>query len=55
MGLPETSGSFDNDNLLIRIYDEIITIAQDEKLFTNISKAGSFEELLRALYRRAGE
>ena len=55
MGLPETSESFDNDNLLIRIYDEIITIAQDEKLFTNISKAGSFEELLRALYRRAGE
>ncbi len=55
MGLPENSESEDNDNLLIRIYDEIITIAQDEKLFTKISKADSFEELLRALYRQAGE
>lgn len=53
LGLP-AEGETD-DNLLIRIYDEIITIAQDEILLSNISKAGSFHELLRVLYRQSVE
>ena len=52
MGLPENSEM--DDNLLIRIYDEIITIAQDENLLASIADADSFQELLRVLYRQAG-
>ena len=53
LGLPE-KGDMD-DNLLIRIYDEIITIARDRDLQTKIAQADSFRDLLRVLYRQAGE
>ncbi len=53
MGLPERLSS--DDSLLIRIYDEIIRIAQDAALLDQITQAGCFQALLRALYRQAGE
>ena len=52
LGLPE-NGDMD-DQLLIRIYDEIITIARDGDLQTRIAQADSFRDLLRVLYRQAG-
>lgn len=51
MGLPETIG--EEENLLIRIYDEIISISQDEALLNKIASADSFAALLRVLYRQA--
>ena len=53
LGFPEESGM--DDQLLIRIYDEIITIAQDEALMKKIAKAKTFTDLLRVLYRQPGE
>ena len=53
LGFPEESDM--DDQLLIRIYDEIITIAQDEELKKKISRAESFQELIRVLYRQPGE
>ena len=52
LGLPEQVAS--EDSLLIRVYDEIITVAQDEELLQKIASADNFSELLRALYRRIG-
>lgn len=53
LGLPEQISS--DDSLLIRVYDEIISIAQDSGLLDKITQAGNFQELLRALYRWAGD
>ena len=53
LGFPEETGM--DDQLLIRIYDEIITIAQDEELMKKIAKAKTFTDLLRVLYRQPGE
>lgn len=53
IGLPNQVET--DDNILIRVYDEIITISQDEELLRKICKADSFSTLLRALYRQAGE
>ncbi len=53
LGFPEETGK--NDQLLIRIYDEIITIAQDEDLMKKIAKAKTFNDLLRVLYKQPGE
>lgn len=53
LGLPEQISS--DDSLLIRIYDEIISITQDTGLLNKITQADSFQALLRVLYRRAGE
>lgn len=53
LGLPNQVRS--DDNLLIRVYDEIISITKDEALLDKIASADSFSELLRALYKRAGE
>ncbi|MCD8355840.1 MAG: BglG family transcription antiterminator [Clostridia bacterium] len=44
-----------DDNLLIRVYDEIISITKDEELLNRIASADSFPALLRVLYRHIGE
>ena len=51
LGLPEDAGT--DDTLLIRVYEEIISVAKDSELLDKISKANNFQALLRALYRRA--
>jgi len=51
MGLPEQLT--EDDSLLIRLYDEIISITQDAELLNKIASADSFQALLRALYRQA--
>ncbi len=53
LGLPEQLPL--DDGMLIRVYDEMITIAQDEEMLDKLASATSFSELLRALYRQAGE
>lgn len=53
LGFPEENNL--DDQLIIRIYDEIITIAQDESLRKKIAKAKTFQGLLRVLYRQPGE
>lgn len=50
MGLPEGAG---RDALLVRVYEEIISITRDGALLDDIGKADSFQALLRALYRQA--
>jgi len=51
MGLPEQLT--EDDSLLIRLYDEIISITQDTERLDKIASADSFQALLRALYRQA--
>ena len=51
IGLPEQIS--EDDGLLIRIYDEIISITQDMTLLDRIAKAKCFQELLRVLYRQS--
>ncbi len=51
LALPEQISS--DDSLLIRVYDEIINITQDTVLLDKLSKADSFQALLRVLYRQA--
>lgn len=53
LGLPQQAVG--EDGLLIRVYDEIIRITQDNDLLGRITAADSFPALLRALYRQAGE
>lgn len=53
LGLPERIDM--DEGLLIRIYDEIISISQDAKLLDKIAKADSFHALLKAMYRQAEE
>jgi len=50
LGLPEKNDS--DDALLIRVYEEIISIAQDGEMLEKIGKATNFQALLRALYRQ---
>ena len=49
MGLPENDG----DGLLIRVYEEIISITRDNDLLEKIAATKDFQALLRALYRQA--
>lgn len=49
MGLPEKTSS---DELLVRIYDEILAILNDRELFDRITAADSYPNLLRVLYKR---
>lgn len=49
LGLPQSEEM--DDNLLIRVYDEIITIARDEKMLKKIANVTDFSELLQILYR----
>jgi lichenan operon transcriptional antiterminator len=51
LGLPEKVGV--DDNLLIRIYDEIMSLAQDRDMMDKLSVADSFSALLRVLYRQS--
>ncbi len=53
IGLPSQVEA--DDNLLIRVYDEIISITRDEELLNKIVSANSFSALLRVLYRHIGE
>ncbi|MDO4286440.1 MAG: BglG family transcription antiterminator [Eubacteriales bacterium] len=53
IGLPSQVEA--DDNLLIRVYDEIISITKDEELLHKIASADSFSALLRVLYRHIGE
>lgn len=53
LGIP---GNIDeDDSVLIRVYDEIISIANNGALLENLAGAGSFRELLGAMYRHPGE
>ena len=51
LGLPEQVTS--DDALLIRGYEEIISVTQDGEMLKKIAKADSFQALLGALYRQA--
>lgn len=53
LGLPEKAEA--EGNFLIRVYDEIISIAQDKELLDKVAGAKSLQDLLRVLYRQAGE
>lgn len=50
MGLPQDAAS---DALLVRVYEEIISITRDREMLDKIAAANSFQALLRALYRQA--
>ena len=43
-----------DDTLLIRVYDEIISITKDTELLNKVSAAATFSDLLRVLYRNMG-
>ena len=51
LGLPDTVN--EEDKLLLRVYDELMTIATDEELKNNIMESKEYSALLRALYRNA--
>lgn len=53
IGLPSQVEA--EDNLLIRVYDEMIQIAKDEEMLDKIASADFFSALLRVLYRHIGE
>lgn len=53
LGLPEDVDS--DDGILIRVYDEMIRITQDEEMLDKIASADSFQALLRALYKQTGK
>lgn len=40
------------DGILIRVYEEIISVAKDGGLMEKITHAAGFQDLLRALYRQ---
>ncbi|MDD6459160.1 transcription antiterminator [Absicoccus porci] len=50
LGLPKNVE--ENDKLLIRIYDEIMTIVKDDDLIKKITQCKTQPELLRVLYKR---
>ena len=51
MGVPETSDA--DDGMLVRVYEEIISVAQEPTLMEKVANATDFQSLLRALYRQA--
>ena len=51
LALPEDASK--DDALLIRVYEELLSIAKDPDLLDKIASARTFQELLRALYRQA--
>ncbi len=51
MGLPEKDPS--DDTLLVRVYDEIISITQNEALASRVAAADSFQNLLDVLYKES--
>ena len=52
LGLPRLVQA--DDTLLIRVYDEIISITKDTELLNKVSAAATFSDLLRVLYRNMG-
>ena len=52
MAIPAQQAEKD-DSLLIRVYEEIISVTQDAELLEKVAGAESFQALLRALYRQA--
>lgn len=52
LGVPQEFDS--DDSILIRVYDEIISLARNEEMLKKIASAKNFQELLGALYKRAG-
>lgn len=52
LGLPRLVES--DDTLLIRVYDEIISITKDKELLNKVCSAETFSDLLRVLYRNIG-
>lgn len=50
LGLPEEVDA--EDSILIRVYEEIISVAKDSGLMEKITHAADFQALLRALYRQ---
>ena len=51
MGVPETADA--DDGMLVRVYEEIIRVAQEPELLEKVADAKDFQSLLRALYRQA--
>lgn len=49
LGVPENID--EDDSILIRVYDEIISVAKDERLLHAIVQAKTFQELLGTLYK----
>ena len=50
LGLPEKVDA--EDGILVRVYEEIISVAKDSGLMEKITRAADFQALLRALYRQ---
>ena len=50
LGLPEKVDA--EDGILVRVYEEIISVAKDGGLMEKITHAADFQALLRALYRQ---
>ncbi|MDE7242612.1 MAG: PTS sugar transporter subunit IIA [Oscillospiraceae bacterium] len=51
LGLPEQTAS--DGALLVRVYEEIISITRNREMLEKIAAADNFQALLRALYRQA--
>ncbi len=51
MGIPEAADA--DDGMLVRVYEEIISVAQEPELLEKVANARDFQSLLRALYRQA--
>ena len=51
MGVPEAVDA--DDGMLVRVYEEIISVAQEPPLLEKVANAKDFQSLLRALYRQA--
>ena len=51
-GSPSGGGAEIDDSLLIRVYEEIISVTQDSALLESVAEAKDFSSLLRVLYRQ---
>lgn len=49
LGVPENIE--DDDSILVRVYDEIITVAKDEEMMKQLVKARNYQALLSVLYK----
>ncbi len=48
LGVPENIE--EDDSVLVRVYDEIITVAKDEEMVKRMVKARNYQALLSVLY-----
>ena len=53
LALPQNTNK--DDDLLLRVYDEIIHITQDTQMIDKIASVTDFQTLLQALYRQIGK